>query len=412
MKNVFTVSQQTLELMQELRERDADSSLLSNLQGDPQHLTCHDVINKLMEREQSLLASDVFHKTRFFQESLRIAWLRDLSLSYYGVENVVEPFSEEDTSWLGKIQLTALAFAGTIYTICSGFDGSTSILSLFIGIPNWTVFVVALALSLVLVVLFYSFDLVDISENIRVRLFHSRQLLDVYLEQAGLINKLIEQSKQRMQDMNNELVNELSIALSNAPLVCDRPRSGRDQDLADVVELWNMLIARQEDLCLVRQIYLQELEHRYVRAMKFMATTIAGLLYFNCGFFAGQILAVAVLSVFLTASISITSWPVLLISISVGLAALSIFWYNGERSRVENLAGKWLGLDQDKINCLPVNEHVVKQKTEQNQLEQQIRLHKRFLIWNDNDSSNDAVNWTLDKTACKKTHAILSKVQC
>lgn len=425
MKNKFIISQQAIELMQQLHDKDTEQSLsirLHDLDGQP-HL---DVIQWLKVREYPSLAVDIFHSSRFIRESLRTALLQDLSRSYFGMDEITEQALKEDRSWLGKIKLGILALAGTIYNICNGFDGSVSILTLFIGIPNWTVFVVGLALSLVFVVLFYNFDLVEISDNVHVRIYHSRRLLDVYVEQAELINDLIEQSKQLIKGMNNEFLDELSADLNNVSDVFERlsgrrfplpkdarrsfdryfpqdflPNVANDDSMLDkqqyfdeALQLLDMLIARQQDLCCIRQIYMKELDHIYVRVMKLMATIITGLLYFNYGFFAGQVLSVVVLSAFLAASISVTSWPVILISIAVGLAALSIFWYTDERPRVENLVGRWIGLDLDKINRLPVGDQVESQKTERDQLEKQIRLemkmHQRFLFWGNRGASSDS----------------------
>ena len=75
-----------------------------------------------------------------------------------------------------------------------------------------------------------------------------------------------------------------------------------------------------------------------------------GLVFFSGGFFTGQSLALALLGLF-CASISASFWPILLVSIAVGLAALSVYWFV-ERPELEKLVGRWFGRDPEKIELL------------------------------------------------------------
>jgi hypothetical protein len=71
------------------------------------------------------------------------------------------------------------------------------------------------------------------------------------------------------------------------------------------------------------------------------------LLFFGGGFLAGQTVALFVLGLFMT-SISPTFLPVILFSVVVGLAALSLYWciQHGELS---NIISGWFGLDANTI---------------------------------------------------------------
>ena len=77
-------------------------------------------------------------------------------------------------------------------------------------------------------------------------------------------------------------------------------------------------------------------------------------------------------------SIAATAWPILLSSVAVGLAAFSVYWFV-ERPGIENLIGRWRGLDKEKVDML-CKSKVVDRETEKlhnliNELNEKISLH-------------------------------------
>lgn len=293
----------------------------------------------------------VFDLDRFYNDKQRIEHLR-LLLKEFDPDYDQIPISNENIDWWSYLHLSFLGFAGTVCSICSGFDGSVSILTLFIGIPSWTVFLVGFALSLVLVVLFYGLDFIEISDNLNVRLHQSNQSVEQAVTQADLVELFINKIKERLCLIKASIVSPDSNVISQ----------GADE-ISKMESLLKMLLVRQDDLSLMRKEYRKEIERTYVRLLKAFANILIGLLFFNAGFFTGQVLSVVIFSAFIAAGISATAWPVLLISIFVGLASLNLYWYK-DRAIVERLACRWVGLDEDKINRLPDDDFIGKQKTE------------------------------------------------
>lgn len=416
----FILSTESELLIQKLHEMDPGSLFSKQFFGEVQ--SREQVIEWLMLPEGTPIAAGAH--ARFSRELLRARLLADL----LGSEGIDEVVLETDTTWFGKFKLAVLALAGTIYNICNGFDGSVSILTLFIGIPSWTVFVVGFILSLVFVVLFYNLELITMSDNLKIGLYASRQILDSFVEQAELIDLLMKQTKQRLREQNNILLDDLlhlnvavnqenfqdnpnkyakrfraigeisatSRDLTVGSIGCDVSLDNIDQ-ASSLLATLNMLAIRQLELASVQQLYLQELEEFYIKLLKFFMVAITGLLFFNFGFFAGQSFALVVLAAFLTASITATSWPVLLISIGVGVTSLlSMYWFS-ERFNVENVVCRWLGLDVDKINQLPDDATIENELIERAELAKQVQLESgvrnRFLFVSSNtpgvDSSPD-----------------------
>jgi len=315
--------------------------LLPNTQSDLSGLSWNDIFTRLKGDaifKQSENETHLFYQWNFQQEQTRYLLLCEIARRL-GVEQTKSLIKQK--SWSSKVGLLLVVIAGTIVSICNGFDGSITILVLFTGIPFWPVFIIGLILSLVLVVLFFGIDLIQLSQYFNVELHHSRQLLDIFVDQAELISRLLKKIEQYTTQLSEDLLNNRPEQTNDLPLTGD--------------ELNNLLVAltsSQHDLSVVRQMYTDEMQAAYVRAMHVIVASIAGILAFNCGFFAGQSFAIVVLSAFVTTSISAMNWPVLLISIGVGLAALSVYWCAG-RADVEDLVSRWLGLDRERIEQLP-----------------------------------------------------------
>lgn len=331
-----------------------------------------DALDLVICHERFFSRREFFTHARFIRESLRTALLRDLHNHFFAGNDESE---EKDTSAWGRIKLTLIGIAGTVYNICNGFDVSVSILNLFVGIPFWTVFAMGLALSSVFVVLFYGVDFVGISENLHLRMAESRQLLDLFHHQTGFTQALIEKSKQNIGTEYKQLLEQMDTS----------PHEHMDlQGLMQWLKLMEGLTAHQAELYEIRARYMKELDQYYVHLLKWLMTVLAGILYFNSGFFVGQVFAALIFSAFISTSVSMLSWPVMLISCSVGLAALlSVFWFS-DRMNVENLVGRWIGLDIDKIQQLPDDDLV---QANQAYLKQQkqclslnVKMHERWLL--------------------------------
>lgn len=294
---------------------------------------------------------------RFEQESLRAALLHDLhhALKSYLLKNKDDQESENIRSWWKKCLFILLATAGTLLALCDGFDGMASVLSLFIGIPIWLIFLAGTAFSLLSLTVFYGFDLDQISQNLGVGWSQSRKILDVFIEQIEaikLIRKLISKNyKAHIQNLMHENKNY-------------------HDDLDKFEKILSVLIIRHDALIDVRKMYLHDQKQMYLNVVKFGVAIIAGLLFFSYGFFSGQSLALAILGLFMT-SVSLTFWPLIVISVAMGLASVSLYWFV-ERPGLQNLVSSWLGFDEEKIMRLTDEMIVTKEKNKMTHLKQEL----------------------------------------
>jgi len=131
-----------------------------------------------------------------------------------------------------------------------------------------------------------------------------------------------------------------------------------------------MLCIRYDALDKARNAYTRSLENRYLIAAKFVMAAIAGVSFFGAGFFAGQSLSMWIASS-VAGTVSVTFWPIILVSVVVGIAALCLYWFT-QRPGLMNLVGRWFGLDKDKIDVFASKEAVHERKEELKNLEKYI----------------------------------------
>lgn len=265
-------------------------------------------------------------KSRLLLESLRAAILRDVWKSFLPLGESRNLKIKKRPGWRSWMQFGHLVVAGTILALCQGFDGIASILGLFSSLPTMLIFGVGLTFALFSVVVFYAFDLVEISKNIGLKLRKSHQFLDVLLAQADCLNKIAQSADDYLLDVSDP------------------------KELESLKELMEMLFVRYRSLSIARDRYKKTFDEHPMQFAKGIAASIAGVLYFGGGFFAGQTLAIAVAGLF-TVSVAATLWPVVMTSMLAGIAALSVYWFL-ERPGIENLVGRWFGMDKDKVDAL------------------------------------------------------------
>lgn len=262
---------------------------------------------------------------RFTLESLRATLLEDLHDSFLNEGEHNAKKKKKAVSWWSSALLTFLALAGALVALCEGFDGIVSILGSFIAIPTVALLATGICFSFLSVGLFYSFELFEISKVIGVEMSKSRRLLDVYLEQVDQIDSLVKVINDRYD------VEEAST-----------------QERRELYAMSSMLISRYESLSSVRDSYVTALSNPLLKVTKVITATMTSVIFFSSGFFAGQSLALTIASLFV-ATISATFWPIMLASVVVGLAAMSLYLFV-QRPRLENLVSHWVGLDQESID--------------------------------------------------------------
>ncbi|PWY56830.1 hypothetical protein DGG96_05045 [Legionella qingyii] len=287
---------------------------------------------------------DWFAQTRFIKSdentfflvtSLRASLLKELNKS-------LNPGTKEEettnTPISAKAKYALLALAGTIYFGCEGFDGITAFMGIFSSIPTIAILVGGLAFSIVSMIVFCSFDLVEISKNLGVKSSETPQLIDAALEEFKEI-KAIRARLTRLAKQDNKT----------------------QEELEEYRKLALMLLQRHVELNKVRGDLTLASDNPYLATAKKLTAIFAGFIFFSGGFFAGQTVSLAIASLFV-ATMSATAWPIVVAAVGVGLAALAVYWYV-ERPGIENLISRWKGLDKEKIDEL-CKSTVVNKETE------------------------------------------------
>jgi hypothetical protein len=332
----ITLSEKSRKLIEQVERNDA--SLIPNEIKHASHVDRALLIVWLREQQSA------DKKTRFLQELLSVSILNDIyqSLSQSKSEEV-----EKKAGWLAKTKFFFLAIAGVIYCACEGFDGITAILSATALSPMF-IFLGGLIFSVLSILVFFAFDLVEISKNLGVNIKNTSKVVDIYLQEIELIKNLRKTIDANFSDKTSE-------------------------DLKSDLDLLAMLIGRYAMLADARQSLKRAHEHPYLKIAKFLTAGVSGILFFSAGYFAGQTVALAIAGLFL-ASVTPAFWPIVLVSIGVGLTALSVYWFV-QRPGIENLISRWAGLDKDKIDKLCDDEEVKREEGKLSRLHDKVTVH-------------------------------------
>lgn len=263
-------------------------------------------------------------KIEFILASLRTELLRDLLISIQGI-NLLNNKMEEEPPFGNQVQFVLLAIAGTLLAACEGFDSIASLMSV-LSFPALAILAAGVVFSALSIFVFYGFDLVQVSQNLGIKLKDAPKLLDVYLLQ-------MEEIKAIRRTIESYNLVTLSI-----------------KDLEHNAFIITMLQKRLKDVRLASGQFDSALNNEDMALTETIVSWVAGLLFFGSGFFAGQSVAIFFLGLFMT-TVAPTFWPVVLFSLGIGVAAFGIYW-NVERVGIKALIGTWFGLEEEKIKEL------------------------------------------------------------
>lgn len=333
MSIVLNLKSQTLIEDLEKMKSDFAITLQKNTERDAAVKMERQALVEWLQKTETLTQKN--EKERLAIASLRASLLKDLKKSLR-----TEPKKKKDKSeskpWSAKAKLIALAIAGTIFFGCEGFDGITAFMGIFSSIPTVAIFAAGLIFSALSIIVFYSFDLREISKNLGVTSKEAPHLMDVLL---------------------NEFKQIQSIRLELTPVKNNKTK----QDLISDLAIAKMLQERHKALNKDRLALKAALDNPYLKIGKMVTAGLAGIIFFSGGFFAGQTVSLAIAGLF-AATVAATFWPIILASIVVGIAAFGVYWFV-ERPGIENLISRWKGLDKEKIDAL-CTQTVVDEETE------------------------------------------------
>lgn len=273
-------------------------------------------------------------KNEFLLASLSASLLKDL---HDTLLNKQEQRKKKADNWFKKLMYGLLALDGIIFFGCEGFDGIAAMLEVLPLTPT-AILATGAVFALLSITVFFAFNFVEIAKNLEIKNKNAPQLLDIYLKEVKLIKMI------RKHILSEHFAREdMSV-----------------EELRENLNLVKMLQTKQNNLDTAR-LTIQNLGSRpALQAAKSVTATLAGIIFFSGGFFAGQMVALQVAELCFTA-VAATFPPVVFISFLVGAAALRIYWYT-ERPNVENYIASYVGLDQEKIDLFCGKKIVAKEK--------------------------------------------------
>lgn len=269
----------------------------------------------------------------FLLASLRAELLKDLNLALNSRN--CKQREKEIPHWSAKVKFILLAIAGMLVAGCEGFDSMTTLLSFF-SLPAVMTLLAGLGFAALSIIVFYGFNLVQVSMNLGIKLSDAPKLLDVYLSQQ-------EEIKAIRRELECRLIGERSLI-----------------ELAEIQNLVEMLNKRFDSLVKASKQFDEAVNSRKILIAKHIFSGLAGLLFFASGFFSGQSVALFIFGMIIS-SITPASWPVIVFSLLIGLASFSLYWYV-ERVGLNQLISGWFGLDEEKIELLCDESQLIKEE--------------------------------------------------
>lgn len=244
-----------------------------------------------------------------------------------------------------------LTVAGVIFFGCDAFYGVTCIIAMF-SIPNLAIFFVGLFFGILAIVAFLSFDLPEIAKDLGIKKKNEPQLVDLYLKEVEVI-KTIRRNLDALYVERNTV-----------------------EELEDDLELVDLIIARYSALDKERKKLTELAANKKLTILKYVIFTLIGIVYFGTSFFAGQIVCLAIAGLFI-ASVAPFSWPIILVSMVIGLSSLALYWFV-ERANLDKLISSLFGFDKDKIEKFCNVESVTEQKAKLDLLKTNISACKDY----------------------------------
>ncbi|MBA2709151.1 MAG: hypothetical protein H0U57_00960 [Tatlockia sp.] len=283
--------------------------------------------------------------------SLNSALLKELAIAV--CEPLAQKKEKKSASHSKNFLYFFLTIAGSIFFGCDGFYGVTSIISM-ITIPKLAIFIVGAVFGLMSVISFLAFDLTEIGKNLGIRKKNVHKLVDVYLKEMKALKSI-------RRGLDNLFPQRKTIdELENDLLIID------------------LIIARHSNLDIERKFLIQLKSETTLTVLKYVIPGLIGIIYFSTAFFTGQTVALAIAGLFVAGTAPL-AWPIVLVSVAIGLAALAVYWYV-ERPSIEKLVVSLFGWDPDQIEELCNPDKVEKEKSKLEDLKINITICKEEML--------------------------------
>src|SRR3990167_5324058 len=225
-----------------------------------------------------------------------------------------------------KLKFWLLAIVWAFFFGCEGFDGIATVVGLT-SVSGIVAFGVALLFSAIAVFVFCGFELKQIANHLGVKFKDASNLVNEYVKQLAEIEGLLDTVEKIMTEDSQIANNQL----------------GEYQVMLEMLnKRLNHIKQEKEKLDEVKNA-------KKVKAIKLGFSLVAGAIFFSSGFFTGQAVALFIAGLFVTAS---ATFPPILAA-AVLLAGMSfLFYWFLQRPNMENLIGRKMGLDDEKLEKL------------------------------------------------------------
>lgn len=354
----IVLSRKTQSMLAKIRALESSSIDLPDALRESAQPKLGNLLNWLNQQQKRARGQE-----RFLLESLYASCLADLGNS---VLDIGDRSGARKRNWRAIVKIVFLAILGLIYFGAEGFDGIASMLGLT-ALSGAPVFAIGVAFGVLWALVFFAVHLMEIAGSLGVNLINAPRMINVYTDQ---INSMKAIRKKISQD--DDAIDEQRLQRNMAILA--------------------MLQKRMETLDSARSALKDALNNRILVAAKYGMAVLAGVILFMGGFMTGQTVALAFAALFM-ASVSPTAWPVILFCVFIGLAAFGFYWFV-ERHGIENLIGRCVGLDKEKVDAFCDKELIKKENKKLEFLQEKISLRVDEL----------GVNRTLrEENACLQT---------
>lgn len=360
MAECVILSQETLDFITKIKEEDC--TIVEPFENSPFDPINEATINTLDRWFASKPQEN--KRTAFTIEQLNAALLQDL-YDHIAANEPIKAATKPKPSWKAKLTFGLLVIAGTIYFACEGFDGVSALMGVF-AVPPLPVFLVGVAFSALSILIFYGLELFSISNSLGIQFKSAPKIIDLYLRELRL-----------MKGIRKKL----------AETFFSHDRKRLEEDLLII----NLLRQRLNGLHDAKEELGKTSRHWLLRAAKMLTATLPGLIFFSAGFFAGQTVAIAIASLFMTGVVP-TFWPIIIVSALVGLASLTIYWII-QRPGIANIVSTAAGLDQEKLDELSSHKRGEQELNELNKLARNINelKEKAPYFLEDNESEEEGL---------------------
>lgn len=258
-------------------------------------------------------------QNRFILENLRALLLDDLYKSLSQNPKPIQ-YKQFPTAHAHHKSLI-LPLACVIFFCSEGVDGFFVLLET-LSLQAVCILIMGLVFSLISVITLYTLNLIAIGKEFGIKAQHVPAMLDLYLKEVQTIKAI------RKQIAGN-IIRQETLA-----------------ELQDDLLIIQLVSRHYEGLDKARNTLTSLINNPTLKIAKYVSATVTGILLFSGGFFAGQTVAIDMATLIL-GSVNPSSWPIILASFVVGLAALCVYWFI-ERPDIENTVSRWFGLEQDK----------------------------------------------------------------